>query len=281
MTLDLSFTGPWRCGVLAGMRPGTTSRPQTGWPPKAGRPMAMRRERGLPERRRRAGGDHRPIHRPFAEGQVLRRQRDLPNDRLGAGQPAAGSAALCRPAAPGGRPRRRSRAVRPGSVCRGRSRPPAQGAGGHRAGLAQPVRPQHVHPARRLPSSTASSPTGRSCSCRAWRPIPAIDGTNSTTVIAVDFARAARADRRHRLCRRDQEVDLHRPQLPPAGRRRDADALLGQCRRRTATAVFFGLSGTGKTTLSADRRPHADRRRRAWLGPATACSISRAAATPR
>ena len=60
-------------------------------------------------------------------------------------------------------------------------------------------------------------------------------------------------DRRHRLCRRDQEVDLHRPQLPAAGRRRHADALLGQCRRRTGgSAVFFGLSGTGKTTLSAD-----------------------------
>ena len=45
----------------------------------------------------------------------------------------------------------------------------------------------------------------------------------------------AGADRRHELRRRDQEVDLHRDELPAAAARRALDALLGERRQRRAT----------------------------------------------
>ena len=44
-----------------------------------------------------------------------------------------------------------------------------------------------------------------------------------------------RADRRLAICRRNEEVGVHHAELLSARTGRDADALLGQCRRRTAT----------------------------------------------
>ena len=70
----------------------------------------------------------------------------------------------------------------------------------------------------------------RSSTCRASAPIPARHGCRSETVIAVNLEREADPDRRHRLCRRDEEVRVRHPQLPAAAAGRDADALLGQHR---------------------------------------------------
>ena len=64
---------------------------------------------------------------------------------------------------------------------------------------------------------------------------PARHGTRTGTFIALNFAKKTVAHRRHPLRRRDEEVDLHRPQLPAPAARRLPDALLrerGTGRRR-------------------------------------------------
>ena len=63
-----------------------------------------------------------------------------------------------------------------------------------------------------------------------FRAIPELDGIRSETFIFVNFAVASGADRRHPLCRRDQEIGLRLSEFRAAGARRAADALLGQCR---------------------------------------------------
>src|SRR5438128_2112824 len=124
----------------------------------------------------------------------------------------------------------------------GRQRRPAVPvacARGLGAGVAQPVRAQSVHPAecrrahglrarlhRHLPALVQGRP------CARWDAQRDVHPGQSRT--------ADRAHRRHGLRRRDQEVDLHGPELSAPRAERLPDALLGQhrCGRLRRGAVL-------------------------------------------
>ena len=109
--------------------------------------------------------------------------------------------------------------------------PSPAGARRHRICLALAVRPSSADPPHGRRAQGLRCRNSRSSICRASRPIRHAMAARTGTVIAVEFHQEARADRRHLLCRRDEEIGLHDPQLSAAAQARDADALLGQCRQ--------------------------------------------------
>ena len=145
------------------------------------------------------------------------------------------------------------------------------------------LHPPSAAPAGALPSSPRFLPDFTILNCPSFKADPARHGCRSETVIAISFEQRLILIGGTAYAGENKKAvfTLLNYLLPERGR--DADALLGQPRRttRTTSAVFFGLSGTGKTTLSADPGARPDRRRRARLVRRTAPSTSRAAATPR
>ena len=189
-----------------------------------------RPRRGRPRPRWRLPRLDRPSHRPQPQGQV-RRARALGRGRGVVGKQRPDGARRLR-AAPlrHARPHPRVRALRAGSLRRRRPRLPPQRPRHHRARLARPLHPP--------PAPPPGARGARAVRARLHHPelpllprrprparLPLRDGHRHL------LRAAPRADRRHRLCRREQEVGLHRPQLPPARAGGDADALLGQPRR--------------------------------------------------
>ena len=147
------------------------------------------------------------------------------------------------------------RPLRPGLLRRRRPGVPAADPGRHRARLAQPLRPEHVHAAARPGGATGStSRSSRSSALPSFKAYPPIDGTRIG-----DLHRRSTSSGGSALiggtayAGEIKKSVFTRPELPAAARGR---AVACTARRTSApdgdSALFFGLSGTGKTTLSAD-----------------------------
>jgi len=81
---------------------------------------------------------------------------------------------------------------------------------------------------------------------------PQRDGTAQKLFIAVNFLAASWYWSAERIRRRDEEVHFLGDELSFCRRATFPHALLRHVGSDGFTALYFGLSGTGKTTLSAD-----------------------------
>ena len=107
--------------------------------------------------------------------------------------------------------------------------------GGDRERLAQLVCPQSFHALLRQRNQPALVPEYTILHAPGFRANPETDGTNSDIFIILELRAQDDPDRRDELRRRDEEIDLHRAQLPDAAAGRAAHALRCQRGHRTRT----------------------------------------------
>ncbi len=200
--------------------------------------------------------------------QIHRRRTRYPRvGRLGQRQPGDHAGPVCQPAPARARLSAGPGAVRSGPLCRRRPGIPAAGAGGDAERLAQPLRAQHVHPS--APCGAAGLPARLHHPPRAAFPLDPRARRHPVGDLHLrQFRRAAGADRRHRICRRDQEMRLRLSQFRAADQGRAADALLGQCRPQRRQRDLLRSFRHRQDDLVGRRVAHPDRRRRARLEPA-------------
>ncbi len=203
-------------------------------------------------------------HRPFGQGQVRRRGtggrgQDLVGEESPPGSRGLRAAARRRAGLP-----RRPGSVRPGCLRRGGSGVSGAGPVRDTQRLARALRAEHVHPGdagragpvpRRVHGPARSGFPGRPHPPRHAR----------RHLHRHPLRQEAGPHRRHAVRRRDEEIHLHRAELPAAGPRSAADALFrergpGRRHRRLLRAL-------GHRQDHAVRRPDppAHRRRRARL----------------
>ena len=162
--------------------------------------------------------------------------------------------------------RRRHDAVRAGPLWRRRSDFSDQDPRLHRTCLALAVHPHAADPSRGVGA--------RELRARTHHHRPAeLPRRSQTSRRAFGerrrdrFRPQDRPDRRVLLCRRDEEVGLHHAELLSARQGRDADALLGQCRPRRRHRDLLRPVRHRQDHAVGRSQAHADRRRRARLGP--------------
>ena len=272
-------------------------RPRPAWDPQRGpcllEPRHAAADRGgrAPARGRdRAGrparGPHRPPHRPLGQRQVHRHgavgsDANIWWGKQQADEPGALRRACTTACWPISQGRelfvqdllRRRRPAAPPAACASSPRPPGTACSSATCSSSRT--------ADELRGLRAGVHDHRSCP--SFQADPEIDGTRSEAVIAGQLRQEASSligGTSYAGEIKKSVFTILNYLLPAQGRACRCTARPTSARDGDA-AIFFGLSGTGKTTLSADPHAHADRRRRAWLVATTASSTSRAAATPR